>query len=50
LDGHPRSAKHRCSAENFGISNDDPHERIVSREVVADAWLHTYSCCHSVCL
>ena len=50
LDGHPRSAKHRCSAENFGISNYDPHEAIVSREVVADAWLHICSCCHSVCL
>ncbi len=36
LDGHTRTAKHRSSAKNIGVFDDDSHEVIVSR-----APLHT---------
>ena len=31
LDGDSRSTKHRSSAKNIGVFDDDSHERIVSR-------------------
>ena len=33
LDGHARSAKHRSSAKNIRVFDDDSHERIVSRAI-----------------
>jgi len=38
LDGHTGSAKHRSSAKNFGVFDDDSHERIVSGSVGESAW------------
>ncbi len=31
LDRHSRSTKHRSSAKNFPVFDDDSHERIISR-------------------
>ena len=31
LDRHSRSAKHRSSAKNIPVFDDDSHERIISR-------------------
>lgn len=37
LDGHSRPAKHRSADKNVGIFDDNSHERIVSRAIVAGA-------------
>jgi hypothetical protein len=34
LDGHAGSAKHRSSAKNVRIFDDDSHEMIVTRAIV----------------
>src|SRR3979490_2117527 len=38
LDGHAGSAKHRSSAQNVRIFDDNSHGMIVSRAIVAGAW------------
>ena len=35
LDWHSRSAKHRSSAKNIRVFDDNSHERIVSRMIMA---------------
>jgi hypothetical protein len=35
LDGHAGSAKHRSSAENVRVFDDDSHEKTVSRAIVS---------------
>ncbi len=35
LDGHSRSTKHRSSAKNIRVFDDDSHGKIVSRRVCA---------------
>jgi hypothetical protein len=39
LDGHSRSAKHRSSAKDIGIFDDDSHKMIVSHVIVPGAWV-----------